>query len=151
MHGNSQEKTTTDEKRQHRCASIGDKGQGNTDDRNGAGDHGHIDEHIEKKAGRQAESHQPAELVAAGKGDHEAVNQQQEIKPEQKQRAEDAKFFGQNDEDKIGMFFGQKLELALCALTEAFAEQSARAERNFRLQNVIACAERIGARVKECH
>ena len=45
------------------------------------------------------------------------------------------------------MFFRQKLQLALCAHAKAFAKQTAGAERDFRLQDVVAFAQRIGIRI----
>ena len=41
------------------------------------------------------------------------------------------------------MFFGQKIQPALCSLQKSFAENAAGAQCNFGLQNQIPLAQRI--------
>ena len=52
-------------------------------------------------------------------------------------------------EDEVGVLLGQEIELALGAEQEALAGHAARAERDLRLGDVIAGAQRILLRVEE--
>ena len=49
------------------------------------------------------------------------------------------------------MAFRQELQLRLGAVQPAFAAQTAGANGNFRLNNVIAGAQRVGFRIEEHH
>src|SRR6202000_1252899 len=100
---------------------------------------------------RKAEGDQSAELITGRQSDDETISEQKKIKSQQKQSAGHAEFFRQHDENKIGMFFGQELQLALGAVAIAFAEQPAGTKRDLGLQNIVTRTKRIGARIDKGH
>ena len=73
----------------------------------------------------------------------------QKIKRQQRETADQSPFLAEHGEDEVGLFFRQEIELALGALHEAFAEHAARTQRDLGLQDVIAGAERIAAWIEE--
>ena len=58
-------------------------------------------------------------------------------------------FLADHGEDEIGRALRQELELRLAAVHVALAEHAARADRDLRLDGVIAGAERVGLRIEE--
>ena len=65
------------------------------------------------------------------------------------ERADEADLLGQHGEDEVGLLLRQEAQLALRALQEALAPDAARAERDLRLDDVVAGAERIALGVEE--
>src|SRR3546814_130478 len=92
---------------------------------------------------------QAGELVARPEGDGEAIAQQQEVKAQQGEAADQPEFLGQHGKDEVGLFLGQEVELALGALHEALAGERPGTEADHRLQRVVAGAQRIVLRVQE--
>src|SRR5205807_5336816 len=88
-------------------------------------------------------------MVAAAQGDCKPITDHQRIEREQADAANKAELFGQGREDEIGLLFRQEAQMALAAVEKASAEKTARAERDFRLQNVITGAERVALRIKK--
>src|SRR5260221_4319016 len=128
---------------QHRRAAIGDQRQRHSEHRDETHHDRGLDEDMEKEIDGDAEAEQPAEMAAAAQRDGEAVDEDQRIKSEQGDAADETELLGQHGEDEVGLLLGQEVEMALRAVQEALAEEPARAERDLRLQDVIAGAERI--------
>ena len=64
-------------------------------------------------------------------------------------QAEQAELLADHGEDEVGRALGQELELRLAAVHPALAEHAARADRDLRLDDVIAGAERVALRVEQ--
>src|SRR3546814_11216488 len=73
---------------------------------------GHVEEDIKEEVGGEAERQQAGELVARPEGDGEAIAQQQEVKAQQGEAADQPEFLGQHGKDEVGLFLGQEVELA---------------------------------------
>src|SRR5437868_15217119 len=86
-------------------------------------------------------------MVAAAQGDCKPISDHQRIEREQADAADKAELFGQGREDEIGLLFREEAQMALAAVEKASAEKTARAERDFRLQNVINGADRVALRI----
>jgi hypothetical protein len=76
-------------------------------------------------------------------GDPHAPAEQKHEAADQEQPAEQTPFLRHCREDEVGMLLGQIVEMALGAVEEALAENAARADRDLRLRDVIAGAERV--------
>ena len=63
--------------------------------------------------------------------------------------ADQAEFLADHGEDEVGLLLRQEVQVALRALQEALAPHPARAERDLRLDDVVAGAERVALRVEE--
>src|SRR5699024_12443494 len=74
---------------------------------------------------------------------------QKRIQDQQPEYAEKTAFLGENRKNEIGVGFGQKVEVALGAIEPALAEQTAGADRDLALNDVIAGACRIARGVEE--
>ena len=68
---------------------------------------------------------------------------------EQRQPADQPPFLGHGGKDEVGVAFGQIVEVALRSVEEALAADAARPDRDLRLADVIAGAERIAFGVEE--
>src|SRR3546814_6107999 len=79
-----------------------------------------------------AERQQAGDLVARPEGDGEAIAQQQEVKAQQGEAADQPEFLGQHGKDEVGLFLGQEVELALGALHEALAGERPGTEADHR-------------------
>ena len=67
----------------------------------------------------------------------------------QQHAADQPPFLGHRREDEIGMAFGEVIKVALGAVQESLAEHPARADRDFRLADMVAEAERIAFGIEE--
>ena len=63
--------------------------------------------------------------------------------------ADEAEFLADHGEDEVGLFFRQEVEMALGALQEALAPHASRTQGDFRLDDVVAGAERIALGMEE--
>ncbi len=134
---------------QHRGAAVGDQRQRHADHRHQPHHHGDVDEDVEEDRAGQAERQQPAEMVAAAQRDGEAVAEDDHVDEDHPEPAQQAELLGQHGEDEVGLLLGQEVEVALRALQEAAAGDAAGAERDLRLQDVVAGAQRVAVRVEE--
>src|SRR5882762_2363159 len=65
------------------------------------------------------------------------------------QQAEEAELLADDGEDEVGGALGEEFELCLAAVHPALAEHTAGADRDLRLDDVVAGAEWIGLRVEK--
>ena len=65
---------------------------------------------------------------------------------EQGEDAEQAEFLAQDSKDEVRIALGQELQLRLRAVRPALAEQAAGADGDFRLNDVVARAQRVAGR-----
>ena len=80
--------------------------------------------------------------------DIQSAADNQQVETEQAQNAEQAQFFAHDCKNKIGVSFGEELELRLAAIGPSLAEQSTGADRNLRLDDVVSGAEWIGVGIQ---
>src|SRR4051812_37073038 len=88
-------------------------------------------------------------MAAAAQRDRKPITDHQGVEREQAQAAGKAELLGQGREDEIGLLFRQEAQMALAAIEKTSAQETARAERYFRLQNVITGAQRVALRIKK--
>jgi len=98
-----------------------------------------------------ADREQPSEGIARILRDPYPAPENDEIEEEQNRAANEAEFLAHNGEDKVRMVLGQEVQLTLCAAEKPLAKEHARANRNLRLDDVIARAERIDVRIHKHH
>ena len=79
----------------------------------------------------------------------ETVSDHDEVEKKQDRAADKAPFFGKHREDKIRVLRGQEVEPVLRAVQKAFAEEPPRADRDLRLNDVIARAQRIAIGIEK--
>ena len=72
-----------------------------------------------------------------------------QVDSEQDQAADETPLLGEHGEGEVGVPFGEKGELRLGPLHEALAEKAAAADGDFRLDDVVAAAERVALGVEE--
>ena len=113
------------------------------------GDHRGIHEHINEKRQADAAGEQPGKRVSCLRCDVQAAADDEQVKAEQYEHTEQPQFLAHDGKDEVGIAFRQELELRLAAVRPAFAEQSARAYRDLRLNDVVAGAQRIGVGVEQ--
>lgn len=78
-----------------------------------------------------------------------AVANQNQVEKQNKGAAHHAEFFRECGKDKVGMFFGEEIQVALGAGKKTFAPDAAGAEGNFGLNNMVAGSLRVAFRVQE--
>src|SRR5580704_17942035 len=137
------------QQRDHGGAAVADQRQGHADYRKDAADHAGIDEYIHEKAqgdgaARQARKgalrlHRQVQRAA----DHHAVQRQNE------QLSHEPEFLADDGEDEIGGALGEKFELRLTAVHVALAEQTAGADGDLRLDDVIPGAQAVGLGIEK--
>ena len=130
-------------------AAIGDQGEWHAADRDQAHHHCEIDEAIHEQVGGDAEGGEAAEHVVAAECCVEGHGDHGEEHADQHQRARETELLGDDGEHEIGLFFGQEIKLVLGAVQETLAPEAAGAERDFRLDDIIARAQRIAAGMQE--
>src|SRR5690349_1419755 len=88
-------------------------------------------------------------MAAAAQGDRKPMSDDQRVKHEQADTADKAELLGQGREDEIGLLFRQEAQMALAAVEKTSPQETARAERDFRLQNVITGTQRVALRIEK--
>ena len=111
--------------------------------------HARVDEHVDEERQAQRAGEQPAERVLRFGRDVQAAADEREIQHEQQAQAEQAELLRHDREDEVRRALRQELEVRLRAVQPALAEQAARADRDLRLNDVVARAERIGLGIQE--
>ena len=81
--------------------------------------------------------------------DVEPAADDEHVQHHQHEAADEAPLLADHREDEIGRALRQEFELRLAAVHVALAEHAARADRDLRLDRVIAGAERVVLRVQE--
>jgi hypothetical protein len=117
--------------RQQRRAAIGDQRQRHADDRRKPDHHRDIDADVQSQNHGNAGGEQSRERGARAQRDQHERTQERCIEGQQSERADEARFLREHREDEVGVFFGQKVQLALRAAEKAAALQATRAERDF--------------------
>ena len=82
-------------------------------------------------------------------GDAQGDQDDGDIAGDHGEGADETELFGDCGEDEVGVFLGQEFKLALAAEAIALAQQTARAEGDLGLHDVIARARRIAFRIEE--
>src|SRR6202022_1877403 len=110
--------------------AIGNQRQGHANNWEQAHHHPGVDKEIKEKASDDPETQQAAEVIAASERDRKPVDDDQGIESKQPEPADEAKLLGQGRKDEVGLLLRQKAQMALAALQETLAEQSAGTERD---------------------
>jgi hypothetical protein len=135
--------------RHRRGAAIADQRQRHAHHGQQPGDHAAVDHHVDEERHADGAGEQARIGVARAARDPQAAADDKNIQKQQQQHADQAPFLGEHREDEVGGVFGQEFELRLGAVVPALAEPAAGTDRDFRLDDVPAVAERIGFRVEE--
>src|SRR5690606_37354104 len=86
---------------------------------------------------------QTLEAVLGLHGDKQAAADDVEIDDQQQSHAHQSELFAEDRKDKVGVAFGQKLQLGLGALQPAFAKHATRTDRYLGLDDVIAATQGV--------
>ena len=88
-------------------------------------------------------------MAVGQRGDAQGDQDDGDVAGEQAEGTDEAKFFRDRGEDEVSVALGQELQLALATEAIALAQQTAGAEGDLRLDDIVAGARGIGLRVHE--
>ena len=126
---------------------IGDQRQRDADHRREAHHHHQVDRDVEEdRRGQARRGRAGAKRRLRAQRDADPPARSPSRRRGSAAAADQAPFLGHRREDEIGMALGQIVEMALRAVEEALAEDAARSDRDLRLGDVIAGAERVAFR-----
>src|ERR1700683_1421004 len=137
------------EQRDHGSAAVADQRQGHADDRQDAAHHAGIDEHIKEEAQGDGAPRQARKCVLALPREIQRPPDDHGVEREDQELSEQAEFLADDRENEIGRTLRQKFQLRLAAIHVSLAEYAARADRNLRLDDVVARAQRIGLGIQK--
>ena len=118
-------------------------------DRQNTADHARIHEDVDEKgqcdgaAGEAGKGVLPLHREIQRPADDDCIER------EHQQLAEESEFLADHGEDEVGRTLRQELELRLAAVHVALAEDTARADRDLGLDDVISGAERVVLWIQE--
>src|SRR3569623_2137195 len=147
---NGHEDTETGHDGHQRRAAVAHQRQRHAHDRQEAGDHADVDEHVHEEGEGDAARHQPRVTGLRLRRDIKPAADDEEINRDQQQNAQQHELFSQHRENEIGGPFRLKIEMGLGAVEPALAVDAAGANGYLRLIDVIAGAERIILRIQKC-
>src|SRR5688572_23548887 len=126
-----------------RSAAVADERQRHADDREQAHDHARVHAGVHEERERDAAREQAGEGIAALQSHGHAAADDEEVADQQRHEPEQAELLADHREYEVGRALWQELELRLAAVHPALAEHAAGADRDLRLDDVIAGAERV--------
>ena len=132
-----------------RRAAIAEKRQRNADYRHDTNRHADIDRYVEQKDRRHAVAIDPAEgfhLTLAHPDDPQDQDGEQD---DDDGAAQESPLFADRAEDEVGTLFGGEIEFRLRPFEKAFAAETARSDRDFRLVYVVAPAFQVGFQAQQ--
>ena len=135
--------TKTQQQGQHRGAAVAHQRQRYADYRQDAADHAHVDECVGGEGQRDGARHQAREIGRGIRGDDEAAPDHEHIQTQQDQVAEQAEFFRVHRENEVGGALRQEVEMGLCAVQVALAEDAAGTHCDGRLDGMVTLAQRV--------
>ena len=106
---------------------------------------------MERNHRRDADGEQAAERVGGVARNLDAAPEHDEIEKQQERRSDEAELFADDGEDEVRVVLRQKVQLALRSVEEPFAKEHTRPDGDFRLDDVVAGAQRIDIRIHEDH
>src|SRR5882757_558008 len=124
----------------HRGSAVAYEGKRYADDRKQARNHPCVDEHVDEEGEREASGEQPRKRVLRLHGEKNRAADDEHIEQQQQSEPEETELFADYGEDEISGALREKLELRLAAVHPALAENTPRADRDLRLDDVIAGA-----------
>src|SRR6185437_2260960 len=127
----------------HRASPIADERQRDADDREEPGHHPGIDEDIHEEGQRDAAREQTRERVGRLHREVERAADDEGIEKEQHREPEESELLADDGEYEVGGALRQEIELRLAAVHPSLAEYASGADRDLRLNDVIAGAERV--------
>src|SRR5690348_1270286 len=137
------------QRRDRRGAAVRDQRQRDARDREQADVHPDVLHDLDEDHGEHARGQQLAEAVGRDAGGAKQAQQQDAEQRQQSEAAQQAELLGEGGEHEVGGAFGHEAELPLQALQPAASEQPACADRDSRLQKVVARAQGILRGVEE--
>src|SRR5690606_2254655 len=81
--------------------------------------------------------------------DEQAASDDEHVESEQAQCAEKPKFLSHDGEDEVRIPLRKKFKLGLAAIRPSLAEQASRADRDLRLDDVVARSEGVALRIQQ--
>src|ERR1700676_486219 len=132
-----------------RGSTVRDQGQRDARDRQQADVHAYVLDDLDQDHHEHAAREQLAEPVGRPGRRSQETDQQQAEHRQQHQAPQQAEFLGEDREDEVGRAFGHETELALEAVQPSLAEQTARANCDPRLKQVVTGAERVLVRIEK--
>ena len=95
------------------------------------------------------ERHQTTERVVGASGDPDRSHEQDQKQRQRHGDANEPQFFADDREDEVRVLCGEEREALLSPHREALPKPPARADRDLRLDHVIARRSRIAGRIQE--
>src|SRR5579859_750312 len=129
--------------------SVRDQRERDPGDREHADVHADVLDDLDEEHHEDAAGDQLAEAIRRHRGGLQQANQQGAEDGEQGEAPQEAELLGKDGKHEVGRALGYEAKLPLQPMQPALAEVAPRADRDSRLQQVVAGAERIAARVEE--
>src|SRR5277367_6030996 len=127
----------------HRGAAVADHRQRHAHHRQNAAHHAGVDEYIDKETERDRAARQARKCVLALHREVQGASDDDAVQNQEHETGQQSELLADNGEDEVGRAFRQEFELCLTTHHVALAEQAARTDRDLRLDDVVARAERI--------
>src|SRR6185312_17456705 len=106
-------------------------------------------EDVHEEGERDAAREQTREGIGRLHGEIDRTSDDEDIEEEQHGESEQAELLADDCEDEIRRALRQEVELRLAAVHPSLAEYAARADRDLRLDDVIARPERVRLRIEK--
>src|SRR5438067_41746 len=139
-HPHVQDEAKAGERGDERRAAVTHERQRDALDRREAGRHRHVVDHLERKPRNDASYQIGSEAVLGETRRLQRTQDDEQVQSQGDEHSDEALLFGKDREDEIVVRDRQELVLPLRALPESLAGQSARANRDARLDRLIAGA-----------
>src|SRR5882672_2674597 len=127
--------------RHHRAAAVAHERERHADDGEQAAHHAGVHEHVYEERDAEAPGNEPRKSILRFEGHEERAPDHEEVEADEEQEPEESELLADHGEDEVRAALRQELELRLAAVHPALAEDTARADRDLRLDDVIARAE----------
>src|SRR5450759_4717477 len=132
-----------------RRSAVRDERQRDARDRQEADVHADVLDHLGQDHHENPAREQLAEPVRRHGRRAQEPDQQEPENRQQDQAPEQAELLGEDGEDEVRCAFGHEAELSLQPVQPSLAEEAARADRDSRLQQVVAGPERVLGRIEK--
>src|SRR5688572_26909361 len=129
-----------DPAREHEGSAVAEKRQRNSGNRHQVQRHSDIYQHVHEPPGHQSECHETAVGVVGSLGDLSDAKEQPEEKRECNENSDKTELLAHDREDEIRVLLGKKRQPLLRTESETLARKTTGADRDLRLNDVIAGA-----------
>jgi len=148
-HANVHDDAEGEEGEEDRGAAVAEQRERYSCDRHETDDHANVNSDLKYDDRDHPHDDEAAGQIGGSLGVLDETHENEKIKKQNADGADEAVFFTESSEDEIGIWDGEKVTLGLRALVGAFAPNTAGADGYQGLTDLIAGAARVGVGVDE--